>query len=499
MTAFPVYVVRPLLRISRVETKDIFRVYLSSTTLVLRNLHPGDVCTLLTPGDVKGLVLVWPAPEKIQDSVIQLSKPLQLLYDIKLGDKVSISHNNESIQDCSNINLYEIPQANSATTLPSLSEDDRLHWAWYLEYTLQKAELICPAVVFENVELKGERRSFKVADVNSSSDLTLYRVQSDIKTSILDIAPVKDGNTSKQLYVSSDGIGGLEKQLKWLNAKLKKYHDKHQTVHSLSDHRPRHGAIMIHGARGTGKSTILRSLTKAGWRKVFQLDTLTIMGRSLTERVKLIREMFDEAHRNQPSLITVDKIELLCSKDIHSHETVAAITACLGEELDGLSGARVLVVAATSLLPDIDGTLRGRFEYEIEIPVPDSRARREILKVLCKPTGDADIQLLEALGERTHGFVGADLEKLIRRAIDKAEEQLESVEESNTGSEVKPEITVQVVEADFIKALLEVRPTAMKEVFLQTPNVRWSDIGGQTEVKKLLLQAIEWPFKVLYR
>lgn len=507
MTTSPGYVVQPLSKIPRVELKDVFRVYLSSTALQLQKLHPGDLCTVLTGGEIKGPVIVWPSLEKIQDSRIQISKPLQSLYEIKLNDRVSLSCNNELAKDSTNIQVREIFQPNQGTPPSTLNEVHKVHWLYVLKHILQKAELICPGVLLEGVELVGEKRTFEVIDVNSSSDRILYRVQPKTKISIKDASLQDESNEkdfSKVIQISSAGIGGLEKQMNQLNEILADYNHENQVFIYPQYYRPSRGGILLYGASGTGKSTILRNLAQAGWRKVLQVDTSAIDYRSNDISV-VISRTFIEARRNQPSLIIFDGIELLAAKrNLHSDETLTNITPSLSKEFDRLEGDRVLVVAATSSLTNLDERLRipGRFDHEIEIPVPSSKARAEILKVLHGQASDVDIQMLEALAERTHGFVGADLESLIQRAVKKAKarlsDRLSSTEamRGNADSKASPEITIKVMPVDLDEALLEIRPTAMREVFLQTPNIRWSDIGGQYEVKKSLAQAIEWPFKV---
>lgn len=492
------------------DLKDIFRVYLSSTALQIHKLHPGDVCMVLTTGDTKGPVIVWPAHEKIQDTIIQVSKPLQVLYEIKLGDKISLSQNNESVEDSARVNLREVPQANSAAPPPTLHEVHKPHWIHALELILQEAEFISPGVVLENVEHGRQRRAFEVVDVNSSSDRILYRVQPMTKISI-DHVPPLDGEiadySSQPLYISNEGIGGLEKQLDQLNKIVIKYSDDHKIFVRSPDYRPRRGGIMLYGASGTGKSTILQSLARAGWRKVLHVETSATDRRS-ADMVNSISRIFEEARRNQPSLVIIDEIEFLAGKrSLHSDETSAYIAPDLGKELDRLGSARVLVIAATESLQNIDEKLRipRRFNYEIEIPVPSAKARADILKVLLRQTKEIDNRMLEVLAERTHAFVGADLDRLIQCAFDKAEARLsdhystEAVVRRDTGSKAGTEITTEVIATDFDEALIEVRPTAMREVFLETPNVKWSDIGGQDEVKKSLAQAIEWPLKVFRR
>ena len=465
---------------------------------------------MLTVENTKGPVIVWPAPEKIQDSIIQVSKPLQLLYDIKLGDKVSLSYNNETVEDSTVINLREILQPNQATPPPAINEAHTVHWVYVLEYMLQKAEFICPGVLLENVELVGERRTFEVIDINSSTDRILYRIQSTTKICLKGASPLDECNAnylSTPLHISSEGIGGLEKQLNQLNEILADYSDEDKIFVYPPHYRPSRGGIMLHGASGTGKTIVLRNFARAGWRKVLQADSLMTDHRAV-DTSNSIGQMFSEAHRNQPSLIIIDGIEFLAGKrSVRGDEASNSIATSLGKEFDRLGSARILVVAATASLPDVDERLRvpGRFEHEIEIPVPSSKARAEILKVLHRETADIDTEMLDALAERTHGFVGADLESLIQRAVKKAKARVsdshsrEVILRGAEYSKSNPRITIEVTSRDFDQALLEVRPTAMREVFLQTPNIRWSDIGGQYEVKKSLAQAIEWPLKVFRR
>ena len=498
------YVARPPSKNSPVKLEEFFRVYLSPTALQRRNLKPGKEVLLLETGDVKGAVIVWLASqnsekEKIKDTEVQISKPLQELYDIKIGSKITLSELNESVEDCIRINLQEVPQANSSTQSSTLNEVNRPHWTYLLEQMFHKAEYICPGVTLEKVEFGGERKTFKVDEVNSSSVRTLYRIQQRAKITIN--VPPLDGRptscSSKHLYISNEGIGGLQKQLDQLNEILTDYSADDEIFIDPPDDEPSRGGVILHGLTGTGKSAILQNLARAGWRKVFRVDT-PLDHRSITR-------IFDDAHRNQPSLVIIDRIDTLAGKrNLYNDETVANIAPSLCREFDRIGSARILVVATTRSLQNVDETLRipACFDYEIEIPVPSSKARAEILKVLYRQTKNIDDKILEALAERTHGFVGADLQTLKKRAKKKAKARLleyhltEGVVRGNTGSEAKAKITIEVLATDFDAALLEVRPTAMREVFLQTPNVKWSDIGGQDEVKKAFAQAIEWPIKV---
>lgn len=498
------YIVRPLSKASRTDFKDLFKVYLSPATLIFHEFRAGDLCAL---GPNVGPAIVWPASEKIQDSVIQTSKTLQNLYGLKLGDKVSISRNEVPIKDARIIHLREVLQQGSARQTPNLNAEGKSHWAWFLEYTLQMAEIICPGLPFDNIEIRGEKRSFVVVNIDRSNDHSLFRVQSHTRVHISDLT-LADADTSgavlNDLKVLGNEFGGLDKQLKQLNDRLAAYNEEESNFRFPPYYRPRRGGVILYGPSGTGKSMMLQKLSNAGWHKVFQINALDTSYRR-ADLVAVIRDTFVEAHRHQPSLIVLDNIELIAGNRNSAHaETFFNVAPILCGELDRLGPTRIFVVAATTLLSGLDETLRGagRFEFEIEIPVPNLKARIEILKVLCAKKKDAEDKILESLADRTHGFVGADLDRLIQLAVDKAKVRLvydrsnKILAPTDAGIESCQKIDVEVEAVDFNEALLEVRPTAMREVFLETPKVKWSDIGGQHETKKILAQAIEWPFKV---
>lgn len=498
-----VYNVRPVSRPARTDFKDILRVYLSSTALLILGLHSGDACHLRTPEGVIAPVILWPSPDKINDNVVQPSKSVQLLYDLKLSDKIIILREKLSVKDARNVTIAEIPPADSKTSIPRLSEHDRLGLIWYLPHTLQKAEILCPGVILDGVEIKGKKRCFVVRSVNSSTGLTLYKFQPStnihIEDDILDDSA--DARTQIPLAITTEGIGGLDKQLKELNDRLIFYGEEQRKIKMPPFYRPRRGGVILYGASGTGKSMVISKLSKAGWRKVFSINTFNYSQKS-TERHAMVRDIFAEAHLCQPSIVIIDGIDSIAGKkDPQSLDSVTSVAPSLCAELDRLGSARVFVVAATQYLTNLDENLRspGRFEVEIEIPVPDSQARAQILKIVSGQPKDINDEILERLADRTHGFVGADLDRLVQLAVEKGMiRTLGSLDPPivNGAVHVESEIEVEVSGPDYEKALLEVRPTAMREVFLETPTVRWSDVGGQQEVKAALEQAIEWPFKV---
>jgi len=313
-------------------------------------------------------------------------------------------------------------------------------------------------------------------------------------------------------------IAGLTVQLAKLKSLLLStlYYSHRFTSVNLTPFR----GILLYGPPGTGKSLIMRCLPgELSSSLPRPLSTFSIsssvIGKYLGESEASIRKIFSDAKTNKPSVIFIDDVDSLAPKrSLGGELSDARLVATLMAELDEL-GDGIVVVAATSNPNNIDEGLRrpGRLEQEIEIPRPDMKAREEILSLLLskvpkgwvKQTGDLerDVQgnevanqtqpdpVIKSLAFRTHGFVGADLEALVRGSVLHAISRLGTLSPSAASETLASQDTI--LESDLERSLKEVRPTSMKEVFLDTPNVRWSDVGGQAELKQRLRETVEWP------
>ena len=258
--------------------------------------------------------------------------------------------------------------------------------------------------------------------------------------------------------------------------------------------------VLLHGPPGTGKTRLARAVANESDATFFHIAGPEIMGSAYGESEKRLREVFEEAAKASPSIIFIDEIDSIAPKRGQvSGETEKRLVAQLLTLLDGLEPRQNLIVIAATNRPEaLDEALRrpGRFDREIVIGVPDENGRREILAIHTRGMPlDEDISLPE-LARRTYGFVGADLAALTREAAIDAVRRIMPKINLEEGT-IPPEVldTLSVTSHDFEEALKRVQPSAMREVLVQKPNVRWADIGGLDEAAERLREGVELPLK----
>lgn len=497
------YAVRPFSKSPRTDRKDFFRIYLSQTNLVLHDLKGGEICRIHTQGDLRGHAIVWKAPENIQDSVVQIPNTLQTLYRLSTKDKVSLTHSTLPIPDADTVTMCEISSSGPKPSVPNIDPSHKIHWAWHLKGILENAEYLSPGMILDRMEAGGQQRTFRILEINSSRDVTLHHAPSNCRVNIVDNALPNDKPedwASNMVLLDTTGMGGLSQQVAQINKVIVEYIEPDD---ELKPSGPgfwpglREGGILLYGLAGTGKSIMLRRIADAGWKGVFQIN-----GNGKPSEIgDIIRKAFSWARKFQPSTIVIDNLEHLAARsDGQDAGRPSNTTQTLCEEMDRLGGARTLVVGATPSLAKIDQALRKpkRFTVEIETPVPDLKSRLEILKVLRGLPKDIEDKSMEQLANKTHGFVGSDLANLLSFAARDARMRARA-SRAITGETVAQGescSSFQVTDSDLSAALREVRPTAMRELFVETPQVRWSDIGGQENVKKNLEKAVIWPSRV---
>lgn len=508
------FTARPLSKQARSDLKDAFRVYLSSTSLAALRLRADDLCVLTTAEGTPKTAIAWTAVENIQTTVVQTSRALQDCYGIKIGEKVGIAKLEGSLEDIDTLTLVDCSDPEKIARYGEIPAADRCHWEWALEFQLLRSEVLAEGLVFE-MDLKGQRRSFQTVGIHTQtqgSGRTIARFTSATKVSI-GVETENAVEAHAEISIQSNGLGGLSRQVADINECLSDLEIDSQNLVMPSFYEHGRG-ILIYGPKGTGKTALLEQIEKAGWRQVFKVGTASL-GRSVGESESKLRTIFQEAARAKPSVILIDQLDFIAPRRT-SFETPSLATV-LCENLDATRNSSILVVGATRHPNNVDDALRTphRLGTEIEIQVPTAQDRAEILRAICGPlTAGLTNELIDHIAEKTHGYVGADLFALLQLICRKSRQRqtLEnlpagrSVEQPQAGSDLNDisdalRVDLVIRQPDISSALQEIRPTAMREVFLETPKVRWSDIGGQHEIKKRLQQAVERPLKVsqMYR
>lgn len=355
---------------------------------------------------------------------------------------------------------------------------------------LLRAEYLCPGMEFK-VHARRQQRSFEIANVNEDAGPAVYRLASGLDVQVTIQAPSDSTNPPRErkpFKLPADRVAGLDEQLMQLNAALSAY-DGVQTHPDFLGHNPElQGGIIIHGPSGTGKSLLLDLVSQLNWETVARLDTGCV---TQSVGAKMVTEAFENARCRQPSLIIVEGLDEVSRKTIN-------ITNSLTNALDHVGGARTLMIATARNLGDVDEKLRdpGRFDFEIETTIPNGKSRSEILQLIHGLPKGTNSSTLGNIGERTHGYTGKDLRRLFRYAQRKAQSRFLVSAVREAKEMPNPNDKLSVTMADLEHALPLVRPTALREVTIETPNVKWIDIGGQHDVKRSLQEAVEWPLKV---
>jgi len=304
----------------------------------------------------------------------------------------------------------------------------------------------------------------------------------------------------KHLKVSYEDIGGLQPQIRKIREMIELPLKYPQIFERLGIEPPK--GVFLYGPPGTGKTLIARAVANETEAYFTHISGPEIMGKFYGESEARLRSIFEEAEKKAPSIIFIDEIDAIAPKreEMGGEKQVERrVVAQLLALMDGLeSRGDVIVIAATNIPNIIDPALRrpGRFDREISIDIPDRKGRLEILNIHTRGMPLAEDVQLTNLAEITHGFVGADLEALAREAAMSALRKI--LPEIDFQMEEIPYETLmqlQVGMADFLEALKEVEPSAIREVFVEVPNVRWSDVGGLDDIKQELQEAIEWPLK----
>lgn len=470
-----------VLRVEPTLKSDVgyMRARLTTRTRERLGASPGDIISI--SGKKETSAVVWRAP--IQDEskeILRIDGLTRKNADVSIGDKVTVAK------------ISPRP-AERVIISPALKDIPQIQFANGIDNFIKKALLKRPVhkgdtIIIQGIALMGSQLPFVVANTKPKG-IVQITVDTAIKISKEQVA---EDIISRVAY---EDIGGLREELRRVR-EIIELPLKHQELFDRLGISPSKG-VLLHGPPGTGKTLIAKAVASESGASFYSIQGPEIMNKYYGQTEQNLRDKFREAQENLPAIIFIDEIDSIAPKrDEVKGEVERRVVAQLLTLMDGLEErGRLIVIAATNRVDDIDAALRrpGRFDREIEIGVPDRNGREEILQVHTRNMPLAEGVDLEALSDMTHGFVGADLESLSREAAMKALRRY--LPDFDLDGTVSPELLskMEVCMEDFRQALKEVEPSSMREVLIEVPRVPWERVGGLEEVKQKLREVVELP------
>lgn len=299
--------------------------------------------------------------------------------------------------------------------------------------------------------------------------------------------------------ITYEDLGGLSEEIKKIR-EMVEIPLKHPEIFQKLGIEPPKG-VLLHGPPGTGKTLLAKAVANESEANFILLNGPEVMSKFYGESEKKIRDIFEEAEKTAPSIVFIDELDAIAPKrEEVTGEVERRVVSQILTLMDGLkSRGNVIVIGATNRVNAIDPALRrpGRFDREIEINVPGKEGRLSVLKIHTRGMPLTKNVNLDEIASVTHGFVGADLEALSKEAAMNVLRKLLPKMNLDAEEQIPPEILEKLIvkQQDFMDALKNVRPSAMREVLVETPTVGWEDVGGLDNVRLELKEAVEWPLK----
>lgn len=503
------FVGRPLLT-KDINDKNACTIVCNPIVLKELDISNGSICMIAKKG-ANGVAAIakYGDEQSHPANVIMISTVLRSVGNIILGDRLMIKK------------IPNQPPYASSVTLGPLrsSKSDETAIEKKVEHLLNDCGIVMPGMIFHNFSLNDQKKvDLVVIEVTDDTlpDISKCDLNEDDTNTVDDSSylspPVIFRKNFTKIILSNNSqpssiynlpqaldygvVGGLDKEIDLLKSTIEL--PLHQpTLFTRFAVSPPRG-ILLHGPPGTGKTMLLRCVANTSNAHVLTINGPSIVSKYLGETEAALRDIFNEAKQYQPSIIFIDEIDSLAPNRANddSGEVESRVVATLLTLMDGMGAAgRLVVVAATNRPNSVDPALRrpGRFDQEVEIGIPDVDSRLDILvKQFGKMSPERHTltqEDIKNIASKTHGYVGADLTALCRESVMKTIQR--GLHKCDNFDRLSLKVSIEDVE----NAMTEIRPSAMREIFLEMPKVHWSDIGGQEELKRKMKEMIQLPLE----
>jgi len=471
------------LKVAEAEQSDVGRKIARIDPKVSQqfNLSAGDALEISSLGK-KTTVLSWPAREKDRGKgLVRIDGYLRNRLDVGINDSVEIKK-------------VDVKSAQKVTLAPT--EPLRIVGAegYLQEYLL--GSLLSTGDIFP-LTIMGQRVDLVVISTIPSGPV-IIEDSTEMTVSEESEKAVKVAKEGTVPSISYEDIGGIKNEVSRLREMIELPLRHPELFKRLGVEAPK--GVLLHGPPGTGKTLLAKAVAHETNANFYTIGGPEIMSKFYGESEERLREIFKKAEENSPAIIFIDEIDSIAPKrEEVSGEVERRVVAQLLSLMDGMSSrGKVVIIGATNRINAIDPALRrpGRFDREIEIGVPDKEGRLEILQIHTRGMPlEKDVDL-GIIANMSHGFVGADLQAVAKeagiRALRKVLPEIDLTAE-NIPSDILKKIVVTM--DDFLNVIKEIEPSALREVFVEIPDIKWQDIGGLKEVKQEMQEAVEWPLK----
>ena len=472
------------LRVSKAIPSDVGHGRARISADMGLDLKPGDIVEI--SGDNRSTAAIYwrSRPEDAKMDIIRVDGIIRKNAGVSLGDRVTVTK--VEAKDCTKL-----------TISPVMANKQKVKFGPGIEGFARRGLAKRPVVAGDRIFIPGmtlfaEALPFAVVQTTPKG---IVKVTTDTEIVIKDEA-VAEEDVGQSEGITYEDVGGIGQQLLKVREMIELPLKHPELFRRLGIDPPK--GVLLHGPPGTGKTMIAKAVATEVNAHFKSINGPEIISKYYGESEKQLREIFDEAADNAPAIIFIDEIDSICPKreDV-SGEVERRVVAQMLTLMDGMQGRdNVVVIGATNRRDALDPALRrpGRFDREIEIGVPDRDGRSEIMDVHTRQMPIAEDFDISWVLDNTYGFVGADLAALVReaamRALRRYLPEIDLEEET-----IPPEVLekMEVCMDDFKEAIRDIEPSALREIYVEVPEVSWDEVGGLNEVKDRLKESVEWP------